>query len=170
MHAADWISRLKMQPHPEGGYFCTGYSGAPVFEPNLPGQKYSGVRRLYSSIIYLLGKDDFSAFHRLETDEMWHHYEGGELIFYILSPDGSLTVQKLGKRPGEGAVFQFLVPHHHWFAVVPAPGCEFALCGCTLSPGYDEADFEMACRDSLRSAYPEHAMLINSLTRQQGFK
>lgn len=161
-----WKERLRMAPHPEGGHFCTGYSGAPRFIPEFQGQKFSGSRRLYSSIIYLLEKNDFSAFHRLETDEMWHHYEGGDLVFYLIAPSGSLSVHTLGKTLGEDVVFQFLVPHHHWFAVVPAAEFEYSLCGCTLSPGYDDADFELAGRDALCTMFPEHAVLISRLTRQ----
>lgn len=166
MKAIDLIERFKMEPHPEGGYFCKGYSDAPCFYPNFPDQKFDGSRRLYSSILYLLEKDDFSAFHRLETDEMWHHYLGGELVFYVISPTGSLQVQKVGKTLDEGSVFQFLVPHHHWFAVVPGAGFDFALCGCTLSPGYDDADFELASRDVLCAMFPEQRTLISALTRK----
>lgn len=165
MTAHEWIDHLKMIPHPEGGWFAESYTQAPLFLPKLSSQHYSAERRLYSSIYYLLEEGDFSAFHRLETDEMWHHYQGGILLFYLISPEGIMTTRRLGNDPGGGAVFQFLVPHHHWFAVEPEAGSGFALCGCTLSPGYNEADFLMGSKRTLTSLFPAHRLLIERLTR-----
>ncbi|HAQ64696.1 MAG TPA: hypothetical protein DCR43_02385 [Bacteroidales bacterium] len=165
MNSAAWIKHLKMSPHPEGGSFSPGFSDSPLFLPHFPGQRHQGYRRLFSSIYYLLEEGDFSAFHRLETDEMWHHYQGGVLKIYLIDASGALSIKRLGNDPEGGAVFQFLTPHHVWFAVEPEIGSEFALCGCTLSPGYDDDDFELADREKLLTLFPQHHELITRLTR-----
>ena len=165
MTAHDWIDHLSMKPHPEGGWFSESYSRAPMFLPKLSAQHYSGERRLYSSIYYLLEEGDFSAFHQLETDEMWHHYQGGVLRVFMIDSSGSLTVRRLGGDAAGSAVFQLLVPHHTWFAVEPEAGSGFALCGCTLTPGYSDDDFRMAKRDELIEIFPLHSDLIKRLTR-----
>ncbi len=165
LDAAGWIEYLKMSPHPEGGSFSAGFQDAPLFLPRFPDQHHEGQRRLYSSIYYLLKEGDFSAFHRLETDEMWHHYLGGVLKIHMIDPSGTYTFRLLGNAPGRGAVFQFLVPHHVWFAVEPETGSGFALCGCTLSPGYHDDDFEMADRGKLSLQFSQHKELINRFTR-----
>lgn len=165
MTAHDWIDHLSMRLHPEGGWFSESYTKAPLFLPTLSSQYYSSERRLYSSIYYLLEEGDFSAFHQLETDEMWHHYQGGVLRVFMIDSSGSLTVRRLGGDAAGGAVFQLLVPHHTWFAVEPEAGSGFALCGCTLTPGYSDEDFRMAKRDELIEIFPLHSDLIKRLTR-----
>ena len=146
-----------MQPHPEGGYYKETYRSA---------GNISELDRSYSTAIYyLLLEDAFSAFHRIQSDELWHFYTGATLEVAVLYPDGSLKIHRLGSAWEKGDRFQLVVPANHWFASRMADPTTFALVGCTVSPGFDFSDFEMAQRESLLSQYPQHQDIIRQLTR-----
>jgi predicted cupin superfamily sugar epimerase len=71
----------------------------------------------------------------------------------------------LGDNPDKGETFQAVVPANTWFASRPAAGSSYALVGCTVAPGFDFQDFEMADRETLRASFPQHDKLIEELTR-----
>jgi len=155
--AQKWIDRLQMQPHPEGGYYRETYQ-SPDSIPKLD-------RRYSTAIYYLLLEDAFSAFHRIKSDEMWHFYTGETLEIAVLSPEGSLEIHRLGPHWEQGDRFQLVVPANYWFASRMADPTTYALVGCTVSPGFDFRDFEMADRKSLLSEYPQYETIIHQLTR-----
>ncbi len=157
------VDYYKLLPHPEGGYYRETYrsdaligTGAGVFPEG----------RAYGTAIYfLLLQHDFSAFHRIKSDEIWHFYEGGPLLVHVIDPEGTLTTIRLGRNAGAGETFQAVVPAGCWFASEPVAGTDFAFVGCTVAPGFDFADFELAERADLCDAYPDHRELISRLSR-----
>jgi predicted cupin superfamily sugar epimerase len=155
-----YIDRLYLDPHPEGGYFREVYRSQNMIRKDALPYGFEGERVCSTSIYYLLEKDDFSAFHRIKSDEIWHHYDGGSVKLYVLVPDGNLIEYKLGKRIENGEKPQVTVPANCWFAAVPDEDCSFVLAGCTVSPGFDFADFEMALPDHLGNEYPKHKDFI----------
>jgi predicted cupin superfamily sugar epimerase len=162
--AEDWIERLQLAEHPEGGYFRQTYrSSFTLPRPCLP-EGFPGARPLATAIYYLLKGGGKSFFHRIKSDELWHHYEGGTLTVVVIQPDGQLLEGRLGKNFREGESFQFLAPAGCWFgAMVHAPG-SYALVGCTVAPGFDFEDLELGVREELVRLYPQHRRLIESLT------
>ncbi len=168
MTAADYISYLQLLPHPEGGYYKETYrSSEKITYASLPLRfaQTTGDRSLATSIYFLLPAGEFSAFHRINSDEGWHFYAGGPILIHVIDPDGRYTQLVLGPDLSKGAAFQAMVPAGAWFASEPAPGTLFALVGCTVTPGFDFQDFEMASAHTLLPLCPEQAKLITRLCR-----
>jgi len=163
--AAWWIKKLDLISHIEGGSYRQTYA-APlsISHDRLPAT-FHGDRPTSTAIYFLLEKDQFSAMHRIASDELWHFYYGDPLVVYEIDLQGQLTRHLLGNHPENNESFQCLVKAGHWFGARLQPGSEYALVGCTVSPGFDFADFELAHRDTLTRQYPQHETLIHSLTR-----
>jgi predicted cupin superfamily sugar epimerase len=121
--------------------------------------------RVFSTAIYfLLESHHVSALHRIQADEVWHFYAGGPLDVFVIDPAGKLSVIHLGPDLANGQVFQTVVPAGCWFGSKPAPGIPFSLVGCTVAPGFDFADFELADRATLLAQFPQHRAVIEQLT------
>jgi uncharacterized protein len=160
-----YITHLQLQPHPEGGYYKETYrSEGLIARQCLPGD-FQGDRNYSTAIYFLLQQGDFSAFHRIKSDECWHFYDGATLLVHEITPQGNYKSTRLGRNISKGEVFQYVVPANHWFASEPAPGSEFSLVGCTVAPGFDFGDFEMAKGDELLKAFPSHGELVRRLCR-----
>lgn len=154
-----WINHLNMQPHPEGGYYAETYRSDGKIET---------LDRSYSTGIYfLLLEDKFSAFHRIRYDEMWHFYAGSPVEVLMLEDNGELTIQRLGNKPEQGEAFQFVVPGGTWFGSRMADKSSYGLVGCTVAPGFDFRDFEMAKRSELIQQYPQHRQVITEMTYEE---
>ena len=159
------ISQYDLQPHPEGGWYRQTYRSAETLAAGcLPG-RFTGDRPYSTAIYFLLEQGNFSAFHRIKSDEAWHFYAGGELNVYVIMPDDSLEIISLGSETWKGQTFQYVVPANCWFASRPAPATAFSFVGCTVSPGFHFDDFEMADAVSLTHRYPQHAAIIGELCR-----
>lgn len=167
MHDAGyWIRHLGMEKHPEGGYFRETYRSSETIAADPLPRRFGSSRSFSSAIFFLLGADDFSAFHRLRADETWHFYYGGTLAIHMLREDGSPYVRSLlGPEPERGHAFQLTIPHGCWFAAEPIPGAAFSLVGCTVAPGFDFEDFELGERADLVERFPAHRALIERMTR-----
>jgi predicted cupin superfamily sugar epimerase len=154
------IQALELAPHPEGGYYRETFRAAPLpFE--LPGR---GSRAASTAIYFLLGSGDFSAFHRVRSDEVWHHYLGVPLELHCLDPEQGHECVRLGSDLRAGERPQYVVPAGVYQGARPAaPG--FSLCGCTVAPGFDFADFELPPRGVLVDLFPAFAGLLAELTR-----
>jgi len=163
--ASHWIDKLELTAHVEGGAFREVYRS----ELNIPKTVlplfFQGPRSASTSIYFLLSEGQFSAFHRIASDELWHFYYGDPLWVYEIGHNGRLQLHRLGCNLEKGETFQTVVRAGSWFASAPAPGSEYALVGCTVAPGFDFADFELADREALSTQYPEHAGLIKQYTR-----
>ena len=163
-NAEYWIEKLQLTKHPEGGAFREVYrSSLKIEKQNLP-DDFNGDRNISTSIYFLLQKDEFSAFHRIASDELWHFYFGDALtIFEIDASTGKLSLHKLGSNFDDGEVFQTTIKAGNWFA--SKTNKDYSLVGCTVAPGFDFADFELAERKKLIEEFPQHSQLITSLTR-----
>ena len=160
-----WIERLHLEPHPEGGYYRQTYKSELVIpRESLP--RHSGPRAASTAIYFLMEGTDFSAFHRLRSDEVWHFYAGSPLLVHVLDSAGGYLSLLLGNDPDAGQVFQAVVPAGGWFASHVVDWNSWALVGCTVAPGFDFADFELAKRDQLIEQHNEHRSLIEGLTRE----
>ncbi len=96
---------------------------------------------------------------------MWHFYAGGPLAVHVIGEDGQHSEILLGSDAEAGEVFQAVVNAGYWFGSrVRDPGT-FALVGCTVAPGFDFADFELAKPEQLMRQYPQYRELIEGLTR-----
>jgi uncharacterized protein len=159
------ISSNNLQPHPEGGWYKETYKSIEEIAANALPQRFSGNRVFATAIYFLLEKGNFSAFHRIKSDECWHFYAGEPLEVFILFTNGELCTITLGSDIENGQLFQYVVPAGCWFASRPAQESSYSFVGCTVSPGFDFADFELANADELCATYPQHAALIQSLCR-----
>lgn len=163
-----YIEKLILQKHPEGGAFAEIYrSGETVNADALPG-RFGGDRSFSTSIFFLLDGSEISAFHKIKSDEIWHFYDGSAVTIYYIEKDGTLTTKTLGKDLENGEAFQVVVPKNCWFAAEVNDKNSFVLVGCTVSPGFDYRDFELAGREQLIEKYPGHKELIEKLTRITG--
>jgi predicted cupin superfamily sugar epimerase len=155
------IATLDLRPHPEGGYFRETWRSP--LKATLAGG-YGGPRSFGTAIYYLLDGEDVSRLHRLKADEVWHLYAGGPLALHLLDETAGCRSLELGGRTGAGPVFQATVPAGCWFGASLVETGSYALAGCTLAPGFDQADFELGDRAHLLSLFPEHEGLIRKLT------
>ena len=165
MTARYYIDHLQLKSHPEGGFYRETYRSAGTIANGCLPKNFQGDRSFSTAIYFLLQESDFSAFHRIKSDECWHFYEGGTLLIHVLQQNGSYSCARLGRNIQEGETFQYVVPAGAWFASEPAASSFFALVGCTVAPGFDFADFEMASKENLLAQFPEHELLINRLFR-----
>ncbi len=166
MTADRLIKSLGLAPHPEGGFFREAYRAAGTITGNALPAGFAGDRAFSTSIYYLLRTDQVSTFHRIRSDELWHFYMGDALEVIDIAPDGVLTTTVLGHDVTGGDTLQSVVPAGRWFGArlsKPRPDA-FALVGCTVAPGFDFADFEIAERDKLVAEFPEHAQVIKAMT------
>jgi hypothetical protein len=163
--AQQWIERLNLQPHPEGGWYRQTYRASLMLSHSaLPG--YNGDRAASTAIYFLLAGDQFSALHRLRSDEVWHFYAGSGLNVHVIDPGGTYSMLLLGNDASSGEQFQAVVPAGCWFGSSLRHPDSYALVGCTVAPGFDFADFEMAKRAELIAHYPQHRAMIERLTRE----
>ena len=160
MNRDELFAHFKMTRHPEGGAFAENYRSDLV----VSAAGFSGPRSVSTGIYFLLGGDEFSAFHRIKSDEIWHFYLGGPLRIVEIDQAGRLHETILGRDIHEGQALTHVVKAGHWFASKPAPGSDFSLVGCTVAPGFDFQDFELASRLELAQLFPEHAAIIEKLT------
>ena len=165
-----WIEKLGLEAHPEGGYFRQTYkAGLMVPKSALPAG-FAGARAASTAIYFLLEGRNFSAFHRLRSDEVWHFYAGDPLMVHGIEPEGKYFSILLGRDLEAGQVLQAVAPAGCWFASHVADWKSYAVVGCTVAPGFDFADFEMAKREELAQENPQHRDIIWSLTREPGRK
>lgn len=160
------VQQFKMLPHPEGGYYKETYRSTELIGKNALPTRFGGDRYFSTAIYFLLEQGNFSAFHKIKSDECWHFYAGQTLLVYVLLHNGDLDIIKVGNNIEEGETFQYVVPANCWFASQPAPESDFSFVGCTVAPGFDFTDFELATAHEMVALFPQHANIISSLCRQ----
>lgn len=165
MHDASyWIEHLSLKPHPEGGYFRETHRSADrVRDEHLP-ERYNGDRAFSTAIYFLLTGDRPSRFHRLASEELWHFHAGCAATIHLIDPAGNYSQMRIGSNPERGESFQIVIPSGCWFAAEADDFDGYVLVGCTVVPGFDFADFELARRDLLLSHYPQQRAVIERLT------
>lgn len=165
LNAAQLIQQYNLQPHPEGGWFKETYKCHEYIPASALPKRFGSNRAFSTAIYFLLEQGNFSAFHRIKSDECWHFYAGDPLRVYVLQPNGHLDIIDQGNDIFQGQQFQYIVPANCWFASRPLPGSSFCFVGCTVAPGFDFADFEMADAASLIAKYPQYQNIIKELCR-----
>jgi len=162
--AAYYITKLQLEPHPEGGYYKEVYrAGEIYFAEHLPG-RYSGDRNFSTSIYFLLEGRQISKFHKLDSDELWHFYDGSSVRIYILKESKGLSEIVLGNDLNKGEMFQTTIERGNWFAAEVIDKSSYSLIGCTVSPGFDFKDFNLANRKELIARFPSNEELIRLFT------
>ncbi|MDD2191285.1 MAG: cupin domain-containing protein [Bacteroidales bacterium] len=154
MEAKEIIKELGLSPHPEGGYYRRLFSSDK--------QTIEG-KGLISSIYYLLEGEDFSAFHRLSSVELWFFHIGEPINIYILNNHGKLETHTLSSDLNDS--FQLVVKPNTWFAAEIPSKKGFSLVSCAVSPMFSFNNFYLANKEELINYYPEHQSIINRLTR-----
>ncbi len=150
------IARLDLKPHPEGGFF--GETFRSLIDVGSPG----ATRSALTSIYYLLSAANFSAFHRLRSDEIWHHYRGAPVAIEIIDAAGAYWQAIVG----DGKVWQAAIRAGSWFAAHIDEAGAHALVGCDVAPGFVYKEFELGTRDDLIAAFPQHRALIARWSRR----
>ncbi|MGI9190508.1 MAG: cupin domain-containing protein [Chitinophagaceae bacterium] len=161
MTAEQLIDRFNLLPHPEGGYYRETYRA----ELQIPGSELGTIRAVSTGIYFMLTAGNFSALHRIKSDEMWHFYGGDAIDIVELTPEGQWINTRLGNDINAGELPQYVVKAGHWFGSCVSNNKPFGLVGCTVAPGFDFADFELANRTELQHAFPAHASAIEMWTR-----
>jgi predicted cupin superfamily sugar epimerase len=160
-----WIQKLQLTKHIEGGsYYRTYAAQLNICQKELP-STFHGDRPVATAIYFLLEQGQFSAIHRIASDELWHFYYGDPLVIYEIDITGMLTEHLLGNNPEHAESFQCLVKAGSWFGSKVKTGGNYSLVGCTVSPGFDFADFELGDRKMLMNQFPQHTGIIQMLTR-----
>lgn len=159
-----FVEKLNLLEHPEGGYFKETYrSDEIIIKENLP-KRFDGERNFSTSIYYMLVGDQISKLHRIKSDEIWHHHYGSTVIIHTIDEAGNLESHRLGTKDLDNSTPQIIVRHGLWFCAEIEDKNSFALCGCTVSPGFDFQDFEMAIFDDLVNNFPNLKSFIKSFT------
>jgi uncharacterized protein len=158
-----WIHQLKLESHPEGGFYRETYRSKENIQLcGLP-SRFPAPRSFSTAIFFLLRSHDKSLFHRIKSDEIWHFHAGAALKIFVLQNDGLSTIT-LGSNLEHGEFLQVVVPANCWFGAKVIVPETYVLSGCTVAPGFDFKDFEMADRNKLLHEFPDHVEIINELT------
>src|SRR5690625_187555 len=162
------IQQLKLSHHPEEVYYRETYRSTALV------QTAAGKRAASTAIYYLLTANDYSAWHRIASDELWHFYSGQALNIHIFDENsGQLKTHCLGnplEHSNHNAVFQLVVPAGLWFAAEPtaanhtqAQANTFSLVACTVAPGFEFSEFELADTEALAQKHPQHTAIFRRL-------
>ena len=157
--AADLITALRLVPHPEGGFYREVFRSTRSVMSEDP----RGRRSACTTIYYLLPEGSQSRWHRVESDEVWHFYEGTALELLELSPSGHALMRHRLGAVGDGASPVGTIAADHWQAARPVGG--YALVGCTVAPGFEFDDFRLLAdqphiADLVRASWPDVAGMI----------
>jgi len=157
------IERYDLAPHPEGGFYAEVHRA----KRRVHAGSGSPERSAYTSIHYLLAGNDFSAWHRIQSDETWFFHLGCDLVIYSFAKNGHLQAQRLGLESG---CFQLTIAAGTWFAAQPAQADSCSLLSCVVAPGFEFEDFELASRQGLLAEYghsAENRAKIEAFTRER---
>ncbi len=164
MNGEYWIKKLNLQKHPEGGHYRETYRCQDIINQDKLLTRYNDSRNASTAIYYLLLGEEFSAFHKLKSDEIFHFYSGSTLIVHTINSQGEYHQYKLGQNPDDNEILQLVIPHGYWFASHVSQPNSYSLIGCTVSPGFNFADFMLGNREELSKLYPHYIDIIKKLT------
>lgn len=152
------VQKLGLEKHPEGGYYKEVYRSDEQLQ-HLP-ERFKGPRSIATSIYFLLGGNDKSHFHKIKSDETWHFYLGAALELHQIDEEGTYSKVRIGANILGGEVLQYTVPKNVWFAAQSADAHSYSLMGCTVAPGFDFQDFELAAASELVAVCKAQEVLI----------
>ena len=156
------IELLGLEPHPERGYYRETYKAS----LSVQSAAHDAARAASTAIYFLVTASEPATYlHRLKSDEIFHLYDGGPLEILRLFPDGTWDVARLGMNLAAGERPQIVIPAGTWFGTALTPGTSHCLVGCTVAPGFDFADFELAEGPELEARYPGAADRIRRMSR-----
>lgn len=161
--AQEWADALELLPHPEGGWYRETWRATESIPRDALPDGFGGNRSAGTCIYFLLRGGFPSRLHRIASDEIWHWYQGSPISVHVLGDGESHRELVLGPDIASGQTFQAIVPAGAWFGAMSRG--EWSLCGCTVSPGFDFADFQLGTRREMLRRFPEHRELVESLTR-----
>ena len=159
----NWINKLNLSKHPEGGYFSEIYRSGELIDSNALPERYSGDRCFSTSIYFMITDSSPSKFHKILSDEIWHFHDGAGLIIHLIDKEGNYSTVNLGRDICKEKP-QAVIPHGTWMAAEVNGKENFSLIGCTSAPGFEFDDFQMADRKDLIDISPDNEELINKLT------
>ncbi len=159
------VKQHNLLPHPEGGFYKELYRSKGIISAKELASEFNGARNYCTSIYFLLTSANFSGFHRIKQDEVWHFYSGAPLTVHVIDENGNYTAHKVGFSLEKNLAPQLVVPAGCWFASSVDEAHAYSFVGCTVAPGFDFDDFELAERESLINEYPQHKEIISQLTR-----
>lgn len=160
-HAKSWIKKLKLELHPEGGYFTNTY----VSDKKIDLPDYDGSRPVCTSIYYMLTGKQFASFHTIKSDEIWHFYSGSSLTLHMIDSNGGIEQILIGPDFDKGERYQVIIKSDRWFAASINDVNSYSLVGCTVSPGFDYRDWKLGDRRKLLAKYPQHRRIIKKYTK-----
>ena len=154
MHTAKyWIEKLDLKQHPEGGFYSETYRSKETIAQNALPDRYTSDHSFGTAIYFLLRSEDVSAFHRLKSDELWFFHLGSSVEVVFLTENG-IESHILGADYEKGERLQLVIPANTWFgARVLTPDNNFVLVSCTVSPGFEFQDFELAQKEDLLAEF-----------------
>lgn len=159
-----WIEKLQLEQHIEGGAYRRTYEAALQLPQTILPGSFNGDRPVATGIYFLLQANQFSAMHRIASDELWHFYYGDALEIFEIKKEGTLHIHLLGNNPANGEQFQAMVQSGSWFGSKVTKAGSYSLVGCTVSPGFHFDDFELGARETLIEQFPQHKAIITQLT------
>ncbi len=160
MKATDWILKLNLQQHPEGGYFKESYRSKDLFVP----ERFLEPRNYATSIYFLLTQGEVSNFHQIKSDEIWYFHDGDPLTVHCIHENGNYTAHQVGKNIEKGEVLQLVVSKGTIFSSESSG--EYSLVGCMVSPGFDFEDFKLFRTSELLHLFPQHENLIKKFSKE----
>jgi uncharacterized protein len=158
MDVKELIQKLQLKAHPEGGFYRETYrSTESILTDNGKG------RNISTAIYYLLENQDKSLFHRIKSDELWFFHQGQPLEILVIKGT-RLVIILLGNDIEKGEVPQAIIPANCWFASSVKNATGYSLVSCTVAPGFDFEDFELAGRENLIQEFPHLKNIIEKYT------
>jgi len=154
------IDSLELEPHPEGGFYREMHRAS-----SLVTEANGNSKHAYSSIYYLLSGNDFSAWHRIQSDETWFFHLGCDIAIHYFDPQNKLAAVQIGL---ESMQFQATIAAGTWFAAKPVRTDSFCLVSCVVGPAFTFTEFEMGQRQTLLDSFgtsDKHIEAIQALTR-----
>ena len=144
------IESLQLEPHPEGGFYREMHRASSLVK-----EANGSTKNAYSSIYYLLSGNDFSAWHRIQSDETWFFHLGCDIAIHYFDDQAMLKTVQIGLGSTQ---FQVTIPAGTWFAAKPVRADTFCLVSCVVGPAFTFTEFEMAKRQSLLDAFGTTAL------------
>ncbi|MBN2350317.1 MAG: cupin domain-containing protein [Bacteroidales bacterium] len=164
-NAQYWINTLKMEKHPEGGYYKEIYKSDIVLKEGCLPSQYSDRRICATSIFYLLPHNESLKFHQLRSDEIWYFHFGSGVSIHCINPDGSLETLKLGLDHDAGEKPQIVLKAGTIFKASVGSKNLFTLVGCMVSPGFIFDDLKIYAFEELIVLFPQHEDFIRSVSK-----
>jgi predicted cupin superfamily sugar epimerase len=159
MNGKDIVQILGLQEHPEGGFYKETYRSSCAMET-----AQNSIRNVCTAIYFFLENDNISLFHRIQSDELWFFHQG-EPLEIVFIKEGVLNSIILGNSFENGEVPQATIPANTWFASSVKQRQGYSLVSCTVAPGFDFADFELASRENLVQEFPHLKEVIHKFTK-----